>query len=199
MRKNYRKRKGKNKAMEAHTQHEFIELRRQESRKYSKAIPKILDMAESYVGDAQKAAREGKRVAWVTDMCAISFAADTIPVSHTELGRLARPDSIKISENHFQTPKDICTMVNVCLGEWYKQKGSINRLVGDNTYCEAFNMAWELLKGEGFDVHRYEGASHTRHLSEEAKEQRLKFLQDEMVSLGKWLNEGVYLPEEKLA
>lgn len=184
---------------EARTQHEFIELRRQDTKEYSKAISKILDMAEAYVGDAQKAAREGKRVAWVTDMCAISFAADTIPVSHTELGRLASPDSIKISENHFQTPKDICTMVNVCLGEWYKQKGSINRLVGDNAYCEAFNMAWELLKSEGFDVHRYEGSAHTRHLSEEAKTERLKFLQDEMVSLGKWLNEGEYLPEEKLA
>ena len=124
------------------TQHDFISLRREETKGYSKAITKILDLAESYVGDAQKAAKEGKRVAWVTDLCAITFAADTIPVSHTELGRLASPDSIKISENHFQTPKDICTMVNVCLGEWYKQRGYINRLVGDNNYCEAFNMAW---------------------------------------------------------
>lgn len=184
--------------MEAKSQHEFIAYRKEDTKGYSRGISKLLDLAENYVGDAEKAAEAGKRVAWVTDLAAISYAADTIPVSHTELGRLASPDSVKISENHFQTPKDICTMVNVCLGEWYLRKDKINRLVGDNNTCEAFNMAWEFLKKEGFQVHRYEATSPTRHLSPEETQKRLELMEDEMVSLGKFLNEGEPVSDEKL-
>lgn len=180
------------------SQHEFIAYRKENTKSYSEGISMLLNLAESYVGDAEKAAEAGKKVAWVTEMAALSYATDTIPVSHTELGRLASPKSITISENHFQTPRDICTMVNVCLGEWFLRKNKINRLVGDNNMCEAFNMAWELLKNEGFDVHRYEGATPTAHLSEQESQKRYELYKAELKSLGRWFNFGEEVDEEKL-
>lgn len=183
------------------TQLGYIKNRQAEASSYSKGIPELFDLAISYITRAEEAAREGKKVVWSSGLweSPLIYACDTIPVAFTELGRLANPDSMLIAEDYFQVPKDICTMVNVLLGEWFLRKdGNIKRLLGFNGSCESFNLAWELLKNEGYDVHRIESAYVTPDISEQEFDRRAKYLTEQLYDAARWLNNGEELDEEKL-
>lgn len=187
--------------MEANNQLEFIKLRQDSSKGYSKGIPKLLDLAKTYIFDAEKAYANGKKATWCSGVweSPLIYACDTIPVSHTELGRLSNPESLLVAEDYYQIPKDMCTMVGVLLGEWYLRKDKINRLLGDNKSCENFNMAWELLKEEGFEVYRIEGAFINGNTPKDVYEQRVKLLTEQLYGAARWLNGGEELDEDKLA
>lgn len=183
------------------TQREYVRKRQEEAGVYSKAIPELFDMAVSYIARGEEAARQGKKVVWSSGLweAPIIYACDTMPVAFTELGRLANPDSMLIAEDYFQVPRDICTMVNVLLGEWFlRRDGDIKRLLGFNGSCESFNLAWELLKQEGYDVKRIESAYITPGMSKEEFDRRAAFLTEQLYDAARWLNHGAELDEDKL-
>lgn len=188
--------------MAEQSQLEYIRNRQKEAAVYSKGIPKLFELAVDYIENAEKAAEQGKRVVWSSGLweAPLVYACDTIPVAFTELGRLSSPDSMLVAEDYFQVPRDICTMVNVLLGEWYLRKnGKIKRLLGFNGSCESFNMAWEILKEEQFDVHRIECSYVTPNMKQKEYERRIGFLTDQLYETAKWLNYGETLDEEKLS
>lgn len=185
---------------EAKSQFEFIRKTQEEAASYSPGTVKLLDLAVNYIQDAEKAYKEGKQAVWCFGSweAPICYATGNIPVSFTELGRLSNPDSLLISEDHFQVPKDICTMVSVLLGEWYLRKDGIHRLLGFNGDCEAFNSAWELLKQEGYEVHRIENSYITSTLTQEQIDERIHFLADQIHIAARWLNYGEEPDIEKI-
>jgi benzoyl-CoA reductase/2-hydroxyglutaryl-CoA dehydratase subunit BcrC/BadD/HgdB len=186
--------------MQARNQLEFIDLRKKSTEGYNLGIGKLLDLAATYVFDAEKAFAAGHKVTWCSGVweSPLIYACDTIPISHTELGRLSNSKALLIAEDYYQIPKDMCTMVGVLLGEWYLRKDRVNRLLGFNGDCENFNMAWELLKEEGFQVHRIEQAYVSHDTPRETFENRVHFLVEQLYEAARWLNGGEELDESKL-
>lgn len=184
------------------SQIEYIRESQREAEKYSKGIVKLFELAMSYVYDAEQAYHEGRKAAWVLGLWEVPllYACDTIPVSFTELGRLGNPDSITIAEDYFQVPKETCSMVSALLGEWYLRKDNgIKRLLAFNNGCEPLNLAYELLKPEGFDIHRVESVYLPPDCDNKRYEQRVEFLTEQLYEAAKWLNEGKALNENKMS
>ena len=127
---------------------------------YSKAIDTLFDLVFSYVEDAEQAALAGRRNATWTNAgfwAPFYFANDAVPISMGEVGRLGSTDSIAVADDYFQVPKESCPMVGSVLGEFYlRANRTIRRLVVYNAACEPLNLAWELLRDEGYELYRIE-------------------------------------------
>jgi benzoyl-CoA reductase/2-hydroxyglutaryl-CoA dehydratase subunit BcrC/BadD/HgdB len=125
---------------------------------YSRAVDRLFDLVLDYVSHAEEAWRAGRSVIWTSaPLMPVYYAHNVLPIPISELGRLGSADAIGIAEDAFQIPKESCSMVGAILGEFYLRTGRTPpRLVVYNAQCEPLNLAWELLKDEGFDVFRVE-------------------------------------------
>jgi len=186
---------------ELQSQVEYIKRSKEEIHSYSKGVGKLYDLALSYIYDAEKAHKEGKNAAWTMTIWEVPllYACDTIPVAFTELGRLGSADSITVAEDYFQIPRETCSMVAAILGEWYLRKeAGIKKILGFNASCEPFNVAWELIKNEGYDVYRIDTVYRPPHCDGERYEQLVEFLTEELKASANWLTDGKGLDEERL-
>jgi benzoyl-CoA reductase/2-hydroxyglutaryl-CoA dehydratase subunit BcrC/BadD/HgdB len=168
---------------------------------YSKAVARLFDLATSYVEDAEAAARAGRKAAWVMGLwdAPLLYACDTIPVSLTELGRMGSIEAVTVAEDYFQLPKETCSMVSSLLGEWYLRRDTtIRKMVVFNGSCEPLNLAWELVRQEGYDVYRVEAVNRPSADEEGRWEQMVRFLADELNEAARWLT-GSYIDEAKAA
>lgn len=169
---------------------------------YSRAVARLYDLAMDYVESAERAHREGRRAAWVMGIneAPLLYAADTIPISLTELGRMGSADTVGIAEDYFQLPKETCSMVTSLLGEWYlRREHTVRRMVVFNAACEPLNQAWELVQPEGYEVYRIESVDRPRPGETGREAQMIRFLADELVEAGRWLNEGSAVSETRVA
>jgi benzoyl-CoA reductase/2-hydroxyglutaryl-CoA dehydratase subunit BcrC/BadD/HgdB len=190
--------------LDIHSQREYIEYSK-EVHSYSPAVNKILDLSESYVPDAEKAFAEGKTDAvWCGGYgweVPLAYASGVLPVAFSELGRLSDRDVMLIAEDHYQFPIETCSMVKCTVGQWHQRKDatSIRRIMGNSSACEPYNLAWEVMKNEGFDVYNndvlYRGAS----VQGKRLEKLIEFFIKEVHDAAEWLTGSSAIDEEKLA
>jgi len=190
--------------LDIHSQREYIEYSK-EVHSYSPAVNKILDLSESYVPDAEKAFAEGKTDAvWCQGYgweVPLAYASGVLPVAFSELGRLSDRDVMLIAEDHYQFPIETCSMVKCTVGQWHQRKDetSIRRIMGNSSACEPYNLAWEVMKNEGFDVYNndvlYRGAS----VEGKRLEKLIQFFIKEVHDAAEWLTGSSVIDEEKLS
>ena len=170
---------------------------------YSKAVQALFDLVLSYIDDAEAAARNGHKAAWVGAMAwaPIFYATDTIPISVPEVGRLGSNDAMAVAEDYFQLPKESCSMVGAVLGEFYlRANRTVKRIAVSNGICEPLNVGWELLRAEGFDVFRLEAAGRPNAQDHPERVVQLeRFMADELAELGVWLTGGAPIDEARVA
>ncbi|MFA5263118.1 MAG: 2-hydroxyacyl-CoA dehydratase family protein [Opitutaceae bacterium] len=169
---------------------------------YSPAVNQLFDLVLGYIEDAEAAYRSGKKAAWMSGgvWSPLFYACDTIPISINEVGRLGSNDAMMVAEDYFQLPKESCSMVGSVLGEFYLRLGrTVKRLAVYNSSCEPLNLAWELIKDEGFDLFRIETVNRPNaHDVPERVAQMHSFLQSELEELALWL-QGKPVDEAKLS
>jgi benzoyl-CoA reductase/2-hydroxyglutaryl-CoA dehydratase subunit BcrC/BadD/HgdB len=168
--------------------------------KYSPGVGKILDLAVSYVYDAEKACAEGKNVIWTVGLseCPLFYACDAIPLAFTELGRLGSMEAVSISEDLFQIPRETCSMVKVVLGELYlRQKTTARRLLYNSRTCEPYNIAFELVKQFGFDIRVDDVGVKPDDITVARYEALLNFYREQLKEAAVWIG-GKPLDEERL-
>lgn len=181
------------KSKELQSQLEYIKYSRNEIHGYSKGVQKLFDLAVSYIYDAEKAHQEGRKALWSWGFweAPLLYACDTIPVSFTELGRLGSLDTLTVAEDYYQIPTEACSMVKATLGEWHlRSDGPIKRILGSSSACEPYNMAWELMKKQGFDVHCIDTVYRPPSCSDERYEEMVRFFVDELHRVARWLTGG---------
>jgi benzoyl-CoA reductase/2-hydroxyglutaryl-CoA dehydratase subunit BcrC/BadD/HgdB len=170
---------------------------------YSPAVQKLFDLVLSYISDAEDNHRSGKaRAAWTAGgmFSQLFYACDTVPISITEVGRLGSVDAMAVAEDYFQLPKESCSMVGAVLGEFYLRLArTVKRLATFNVVCEPLNVAWELLKAEGFDVFRVEGVNRPNTHDDPERIKIIEaFLESELRDLALWL-QGRPVDETRLS
>jgi len=174
---------------ELNSQLEYIRYSKEEEHQYSEGVSQLFDLATSYVYDAETSHKNGKKAVWTAAMWEAPFiyAADHIPVSYTELGRLGSHDVVRTAENQFQLPAETCSMVKAVLGELYLRKDKINRILGNSGNCEPFNLAWEILKNEGYDVHYIDTTYRSPNCTPAEYGQLVHHLKNQISGTTRWL------------
>jgi benzoyl-CoA reductase/2-hydroxyglutaryl-CoA dehydratase subunit BcrC/BadD/HgdB len=85
------------------------------------------------------------------------------------------------------------------LGEWYLRRDTtVRRMVVFNGSCEPLNLAWELVRQEGYDVYRIEAVNRPFADEEGRYQQMVHFLADELNGAARWLT-GQNIDENKAA
>jgi benzoyl-CoA reductase/2-hydroxyglutaryl-CoA dehydratase subunit BcrC/BadD/HgdB len=185
---------------EPRNQLEYIQQSR-EVHSYSKGVQMLYDLALSYMPDAEKGNQQGRQAAWSTGLmeAPLLYACDTIPMAVYDLGRLsAAEEAAELSGDLFDLPKETCSMVSALLGEWYLRRDkSVKKVVALSTVCEPLNMAYEMIKEFGFEIHRVEQVIRPVHGGEERLEQMVKFLASELEDVAVFLT-GKPVDEEKM-
>jgi len=189
---------------EIRTQHDYI-LHVKKVHSYSPAIAKLLDLYESYIPDAEEAFASGRRKAifgggggWTAPLI---YSLDTIPVGYGEMGRLSDQNVMSIAEDYYQFPAETCSMVKCVVGQWHlrrNQKSTIKKILGSSGACEPYNMAWEIMKNEGYDVHNIDVLYRSQSTHGERLEQLIVFFIEQIYGVVEWLTGSRELDEEKL-
>jgi benzoyl-CoA reductase/2-hydroxyglutaryl-CoA dehydratase subunit BcrC/BadD/HgdB len=184
------------------TQYDYIDYSKNVQHSYSPAVGRLLDMVKDYIQYAEQQAEHGHQACYTPGIwdAPLIYGCDTIPVSHTELGRLGSRQAMTISENHFLLPKEACSMVNCLIGGWYlRRNGSIRKILFYTSQCEAVEMGIELIKSEGYDVHISEGIYSSKYTDEESIEEKIRFLTRESRRIGEFLLDGKPIDEDKVS
>ena len=142
--------------------------------------------------DGEQGNKEGtRRAVWSTGLmeAPLLYACDTTPLAVYDLGRLsAAEEAAALSEEYFDMPKETCSMVSALLGEWYlRRDNTVKKVVALSTVCEPLNMAYEMIKEFGFDIHRVEQVIRPVHGGEERFDQMVKFLASELEDVAHFL------------
>jgi benzoyl-CoA reductase/2-hydroxyglutaryl-CoA dehydratase subunit BcrC/BadD/HgdB len=164
----------------------------------------LLDLSNSYIADAEEAYYSGKKNAiyagggWEAPLI---YALDTIPIAYGEMGRLSDHETMSISEDNYQFPVETCSMVKCVVGQWHlrrDRKNGIKRILGSSSACEPYNMAWEMMKKEGFDVHNIDTIYRSTSTNGKRLEQLVDFFVDEIYGVVEWLTGSRKFDEDKL-
>ncbi|MBY9081092.1 2-hydroxyacyl-CoA dehydratase [Paenibacillus sp. HN-1] len=159
---------------------------------HSPAIRKLFNLVIDYVDDAEKAGKNGTKVIWagVPWAMPLIYSTGAIPVAFSEMGRISGQEAITVSEDHYQMPAETCSMVKATAGEWYlrKQAGtSITRIFGSSSACEPYNLAWEVMRKEGFDVYTSDIVYRAPGVEGERYEELVKYFIEEIHEFNEWL------------
>jgi benzoyl-CoA reductase/2-hydroxyglutaryl-CoA dehydratase subunit BcrC/BadD/HgdB len=188
-------------AVEQQSQLEHIVYCRDTVHGYSKSIGKLMDLVVNFVEDAEKAVRNGKNAIWAGGgwEMPLLYASGTIPVAYSEMGRISGKDAIAVAEDHYQVPAETCSMVKATIGEWYLRRNSgIKRIFGNSAGCEPFNLAWELMKKEGYDVYTIDVVYRAPGVQGERYDQLLKYFISEIHDLSEWLTGSRKINDDRL-
>jgi benzoyl-CoA reductase/2-hydroxyglutaryl-CoA dehydratase subunit BcrC/BadD/HgdB len=185
------------------TQRDYLQYSR-EIHHYSPATAKLLDLSNSYIADAEAAFYAGKKNAiyagggWEAPLI---YSLDTIPIAYGEMGRLSDHETMSISEDNYQFPVETCSMVKCVVGQWHlrrNKKNGIKRILGSSSACEPYNMAWEVMKKEGFDVHNIDVIYRSTSTNGKRLDQLVDFFVDEIYGVVEWLTGSRKFDEDKL-
>lgn len=188
-------------AVELRTALDHIRYSRNVAHGYSRAIQRLFDYTETYIDEAENEARRGRKAVWTQGQWEIPliYASDTIPVAFSEVGRISDQRAITMSEDYFQVPSETCSMVKATLGEWYLRKDApIKRIFGSSVMCEPYNLAWEIIKNEGYDVFNLDVVYRAPGVEGERYDQLVKYFVEEIYRFYYWLSGTSNIDEEKL-
>lgn len=189
------------KAAEPTNQLEYI-AQSKHDHSYSAGVKRLFDMALCYMDDAEKGNQAGRPAAWSTGLmeAPLLYACDTVPLAVYDLGRLTiGEEGANAAEAVFDMPKETCSMVSALLGEWYLRRNhSVKKVVALSSVCEPLNMAYEMIAGYGFDIHRVEQVIKPVHGGEERLEQMVEFLSQELEEIAVFLT-GKPVDEARMA
>ncbi|MDR1616943.1 MAG: 2-hydroxyacyl-CoA dehydratase family protein [Syntrophomonadaceae bacterium] len=183
---------------------DYFRYSRDEVHGYSKAVGKLLDLSVNYVPDAEKAYTEGKNAIWAGMggwEIPLIYSNGIIPVMFSEMGRFAGVEAITIAEDYYQFPQETCSMVKCVVGEWHlrrNQSKSIKRVLVSAVACEPYNMAWEIIKKEGYELFNMDVIYRGPGVIGERLEQLVEFFVDQIYRVQDWLTGGQPVDEEKL-
>ena len=189
------------------TQADFIQYSK-EIHSYSKAVCQLLDLNASYIRDTEEAYKQGKIDAvycgafyassWEAPLL---YACGITPVSFTEMGRLSAEEAMHIAEDYYQFPIETCSMVKCTVGQWHMRRSEqgIKRILGASSSCEPYNLSWEAMKNEGYDVHNIDVVYRAPDVDGERLEKLVAFCTEELHGIAEWLTGSRNIDEEKLA
>jgi len=182
------------------TQHDYLEYTKA-VHGYSPAIRKLVDLSENYIPDAEKAHAEGRPAIWSSGFWEVPliFACGVIPVSFGEMGRLSDKESMEIAEDFYQFPQETCSMVKCVVGQWHRRRGSsIKRILGNSSGCEPFNLAWEIMKKQGYEVHNIDVTYRASSADGKRLEALVSFFKEQIYGVVEWLTGSREIDEDRL-
>jgi len=188
---------------ELRTQRDYLEYAKQ-VHSYSPAVGKLIDLSLAYIPDAEKAYAEGKIDAvwsagggWTGPLL---YSLGVVPVSYGEMGRLSDHEAMSIAEDEYQFPVETCSMVKCVVAQWHLRKNTkgIKRILGGASACEPFNLAWEVIKKEGFDVYNTDVLYRSPSTNGSRLEHLVEFFQGEIYGVVEWLTGRREIDEAKL-
>ena len=188
---------------EVQSQRDYIEYSKT-VHSYSPAVCKLLDLSASYVEDAEKAHKEGRRQAvWCRGFgweVPVIYASNIIPVSYGEMGRLSDREVMQVAEDYYQFPVETCSMVKCTVGQWHlrKEKTNIKKILGSSSACEPYNQAWEIMRHEGYDVYNYDITYRGPTVKGKRLEDLVQFLIAQIYDVTEWLTGSRIIDEDKL-
>ena len=182
---------------------DYLLYSKSEVHNYSAAIGKLLDLSASYIYDAEQAYKEGKiKAIWSRANgweIPLVYASGIVPVAYSEMGRLSQFEDIGIAEDFYQFPVETCSMVKCTVGQWHKRCGlSINRILGASVACEPYNLAWELMRKEGYDVYTIDVVYRAPNVKGQRLEQLVKFFVEQIYDVAEWLTGSRVINEDRL-
>ncbi len=182
---------------------DYLIYSKNEVHSYSKAIGKLLDLSTSYIYDAEKAYKEGKiRAIWSRANgweIPLVYASGIVPVAYSEMGRLSEFADIGIAEDVYQFPIETCSMVKCTVSQWHKRRGaSISRILGASVACEPYNLAWELMRKEGYDVYTIDVIYRAPQVKGKRLEQLVNFFIAQIHDVAEWLTGSRIIDEDRL-
>jgi benzoyl-CoA reductase/2-hydroxyglutaryl-CoA dehydratase subunit BcrC/BadD/HgdB len=172
---------------------------------YSPAVGRLLELSEAYVPGAERAYREeGKPAVWCQGngyQPVLLYALGTTPVSYTEMGRYSAVEDMRLAEDRYQFPVETCSMVKCAVAQWSKRAGTgtIPRILGNSSACEPFNLAWEVLRSEGYDVFNNEVIYRGPTVDGERLERLVGFMVEQLLDVAEWLTGERRIDEAALA
>jgi benzoyl-CoA reductase/2-hydroxyglutaryl-CoA dehydratase subunit BcrC/BadD/HgdB len=90
-------------------------------------------------------------------------------------------------------------MVKCTVGQWHKRRGSgIQRILGASVACEPYNLAWETMRREGYDVYSIDVVYRAPGVKGERLEQLVKFFIEQIHETSEWVTGSRKVDEEKL-
>jgi benzoyl-CoA reductase/2-hydroxyglutaryl-CoA dehydratase subunit BcrC/BadD/HgdB len=185
------------------SQRDYIEYSKQ-VHGYSKAVGKILDLSASYIPDAEQASLNGRKAIWCGGYgweVPLVYASDTIPVAFSEMGRLSDREVMLIAEDYYQFPIETCSMVKCTVGQWHlrKDRSGIKRILGNSSACEPYNLAWEVMKNEGYNVYNNDVVYRGPGVDGARLEKLVDFFIKEIHGVAEWLTGSSTIDEKKLS
>jgi len=172
---------------------------------YSPAVHRLLDLSDSYIADAEHSFATGeKKAIWTGNLgweVPLLYSFDTIPVAYSEMGRLSDREAMQTAEDYYQFPVETCSMVKCTVGQWHRRRhgpGIIKRIMGNSSACEPYNMAWEIMKKEGFDVFTTDIIYRGPGVDGERLEKLITFFIEQVYRMIEWLNGNRDVNEARL-
>jgi benzoyl-CoA reductase/2-hydroxyglutaryl-CoA dehydratase subunit BcrC/BadD/HgdB len=116
------------------------------------------------------------------------------------MGRYSTHEDMQIAEDHYQFPVETCSMVKCTVGQLYKRIGNwtIKRILTNATGCEPFNLAWEVMREEGYEVFSYETTYRGPTVVGERLEQLVKFMIEQLLDIAQWVTGKRQVDEDAL-
>lgn len=182
------------------TQRDYLDYTKQ-VHSYSNAISRLVELSHSYITDAEEAHRNGTPAIWANGFweTPLLYACGVTPVSFAEMGRLSDKEAMEIAENYYQFPVETCSMVKCVVGQWHRRRGtSIKKILGSSGACEPFNLAWEIMKKEGYEVYNIDVTYRAPGTKGKRLEQLVDFFKGELYGVVEWLTGSREIDEDRL-
>jgi benzoyl-CoA reductase/2-hydroxyglutaryl-CoA dehydratase subunit BcrC/BadD/HgdB len=184
------------------TQAEYIDYSKR-VHAYSPAVNKLLDLSKNYIPYVENAFRNGRSAVWCFSYdweTLFLYSLGTLPAGYTEMGRYSTTEEMLIAEDYYQFPAETCSMVKCTVGQWHlrRRAGSINKILGSSSRCDPFNLAWEVLKKEGYDIYNGEVVYRSPTLSGERLDALIKFFVSQLHDIAEWLTGRRRIDEDRV-
>jgi benzoyl-CoA reductase/2-hydroxyglutaryl-CoA dehydratase subunit BcrC/BadD/HgdB len=166
----------------------------------SKAQAELLKLAESYtIREIEAEVAKGKKAVWggMGWELPLVYACDTTPISVLELTREDSRGSEAIAESEHLVPVEFCSVVKSIIGKLSQRKHNdpIKRVLWFSSICESTNIAFELTRKYGYDVHSLD-AVNIYKLSDKRPEV-IQHLVNKLQNVAIWLT-GKPVDEDRL-
>ncbi|MDF2923707.1 MAG: hypothetical protein K0R57_2621 [Paenibacillaceae bacterium] len=184
------------------SQLDYIRHSRNVVHRHSPAVQRLFDLITSYVSYAKDQSELGSKVVWTGAAWAMPlvYASNIIPLGFSEMGRISGGEAVTIAEDYYQMPQETCSMVKASIGQWHLLAGQntrITRIFSSSSMCDPFNLSWELLKKEGYDVFTTDVVYRANGMDEKLLEDTVQYFIAEINNAVRWFNDGKPLDEDR--